>query len=107
MIFKLNDNDNIKEKTKTKQVVSFKDHAINIGLDAHKKNWSVSIYVGQTFAKTFHQESVGTILLSHLRAYYPEGNYRACYEAGFCGFSVQRELTALGVHTLIRSRKGS
>lgn len=89
---------NIKEKKKTKETVSFKDHDINIGLDVHKKNWSVSIYVEQTFVKTFHQESIGTVLLSHLQTHYPNGNYRACYKAGFCGFSVQRELTALGIH---------
>lgn len=88
----------IKEKKETREVVSFKDHNINIGLDIHKKNWSVSIYVEQTFVKTFHQESEGSILLSHLQTNYPYGNYSACYEAGFCGFSVQRELTALGIH---------
>ena len=89
---------NIKEKKKPAETVSFKNHEINIGLDVHKKNWSVSIYVDETFVKTFHQESAGTILLSHLQTHYPDGNYRACYEAGFCGFSVQRELTALGIH---------
>ncbi len=89
---------NLKEKNQTRETVSFKNHNINIGLDVHKKNWSVSIYVDDTFVKTFHQESVGVILQSHLQAHYPHGNYRSCYEAGFCGFSVQRELTALGIH---------
>lgn len=28
---------------------------------------------------------------------YPGAVYKACYEAGFCGFSVQRELSALGI----------
>lgn len=89
---------NIKEKKKPAETVSFKNHEINIGLDVHKKNWSASIYVDQVYVKTFHQESIGRILQSHLQTHYPDGTYRACYEAGFCGFSVQRELTALGIH---------
>lgn len=92
---------NIKEKTKTKESISFKGQTINIGLDVHKKNWSASIYLDDRFVKTFHQESTGTILLQHLKANYPDAVYKACYEAGFCGFSVQRELTALGVECCV------
>ena len=88
---------NIKEKTKTKEKVSFVGQTIHLGIDVHKKNWSVSVYLGDKFVKTFHQESIGTILLQHLKTNYPEAIYKACYEAGFCGFSVQRELTLLGI----------
>jgi transposase len=88
---------NIKEKTKTRETISFAGQTINIGLDVHKKNWSASIYLEDKFVKTFHQESTGTILLQHLKTNYPDANYNACYEAGFCGFSVQRELTSLGI----------
>lgn len=92
---------NIKENIKPREKVSFKGQIINIGLDVHKKNWSSSIYVGDKFVKTFHQESTGTILLAHLKTNYPEATYRACYEAGFCGFSVQRELEALGIECFV------
>jgi transposase len=88
---------NIKEKTKTRKTINFKGQIIHIGLDVHKKNWSVSIYLGDKFVKTFHQESLGTVLLQHLQTNYPEAVYKACYEAGFCGFSVQRELSLLGI----------
>lgn len=88
---------NIKQKTKTREIISFAGQTIHIGLDVHKKNWSVSIYLGDKFVKTFHQESTGSILLQHLKTNYPEADYKACYEAGFCGFSVQRELLALGI----------
>lgn len=88
---------NIKQKSKTRKTTSFAGQTINLGLDVHKKNWSVSVYLNDTFIRTFHQESNGKVLLQHLKSNYPEGNYKACYEAGFCGFSVQRELTALGI----------
>lgn len=85
---------NIKE---TRETISFSGQFINIGLDVHKKNWSASIYLGDKFVKTFHQESTRTILLKHLKVNYPDAVYKAFYEAGFYGFSVQRELTALAI----------
>lgn len=88
---------NIKEKIKKRETTSFKGQQINVGLDVHKKNWSVSIYLEQQFIRTYHQESNGSILLKHLQTNYPEGIYRTCYEAGFCGFSLHRELTSLGI----------
>jgi len=88
---------NILKKSKPRDSVSFKDQTIHIGLDVHKKNWSVSLYLEERFIKTFHQESSVAILLQHLKTNYPEAIYKACYEAGFCGFSLQRELTALGI----------
>ena len=88
---------NIKEKTKTRESISFKGQTINIGLDVHKKNWSVSIYFGEKFIKIFRQEFIGTILLQHLKTNFTEAIYKACYEAVLCGYSVQRELTSLGI----------
>lgn len=88
---------NIREKSKKRETLSFIGQQINVGIDVHKKNWSVSVYIGQEYARTFHQESNGAALLKHLQTNYPAGIYRACYEAGFCGFSLQRELTSLGI----------
>lgn len=51
--------------------------------------------------KTFHQNNDPQALLSHLNENYPYGKYMACYEAGFCGSSVQRKLTALGIECLV------
>jgi transposase len=46
-------------------------------------------------------ESSGYILLKFLQNNYPNGKYHACYEAGFCGFSVQRELTSLSIECIV------
>ena len=86
-----------KIKQKIRETISFAGQIIHIGLDVHKKNWSASIYLNDVFVKTFHQESIGKILLQYLKVNYPEATYKACYEAGFCGFSVQRELSNLGI----------
>lgn len=86
-----------KNKEKNRETISFQGQTINVGLDVHKKNWSVSLYLGDNFVKTFHQPSQGQALLQHLKTNYPNASYKACYEAGFCGFSVQRELAFLGI----------
>jgi transposase len=86
-----------KIKQKKQETISYKGHTIHIGLDVHKKNWSVSLYLNDVFIRTFHQESSGQALLQHLQTNYPGGIYKACYEAGFCGFSIQRELSHLGI----------
>jgi transposase len=91
----------IKVKQKKQETISYKDQIINIGLDVHKKNWSVSLYLNDVFIRTFHQESNGQALLQHLQSNYPQGIYKACYEAGFCGFSVQRELRQLGIECCV------
>ncbi len=87
----------IKEKTESREKISFQGKNIYVGLDVHKKNWFSTIYVEQQFVKTFHLESDGDILYRYLTNNYPDGNYHACYEAGFCGFSVYRQLESLGI----------
>ena len=84
-----------------REKADFSSKTIYCGLDVHKKNWSVTIYLEDRYIKTFSQPTGGSILLSHLINNYPNGNYVACYETGFCGFSVQRELTALGIACMV------
>lgn len=92
---------NIKEKVKKLERVDYTSKNIYVGLDVHKKNWYATVYVEQQFIKTFHLESSGAILLKFLQNNYTNGIYHACYEAGFCGFSVQRELTSLGIQCIV------
>ncbi len=91
----------LKEKIEKTKLVDFAGKHIYVGLDVHKKNWYATVYVEQQFIKTFHLESTGSILLKFLQNNYPNGIYHACYEAGFCGFSVQRELTFLGIKCIV------
>jgi transposase len=87
----------VKQILQIQETVNFDGQFINLGMDVHKKNWNISIYLNQFFVRSFHQVSDGQVLLNHLKKNYPGGIYRACYEAGFCGFSIQRELADLGI----------
>lgn len=78
-------------------------NGINIyaGIDTHLKNWRVTIMVGETYYKTFSADPNAFSLASYLRKNFPNGNYLSAYEAGFCGYSVHRELEKLGIKNII------
>lgn len=91
-----------KIQTKTqKEAVNFIGKEIYLGIDVHKKNWNISVYLGEVFYQTFHQVSDSKVLLRYLTHHFPGGSYKACYEAGFCGFSVQRELSSLEIDCIV------
>jgi len=92
----------VKEKEVSQRIVAdFSQFTIYCGLDVHKKNWNVSVYVDGLFARRFQQPSNAEALLTFLQSNYPNGKYKACYESGFCGFSVQRSLQSVGIDCIV------
>lgn len=81
--------------------VNFAGKIIYSGIDTHKKSWNVSICIDDLFVKRFHQEADCKALHSFLTKQYPGARYVACYEAGFKGFSIQRELSELGIECVV------
>lgn len=86
--------------TKNRQS-DFTGQSIYVGLDVHRKSFTVSIEGERLFYKTFTQPPVPEILVDHLHRNYPGANFYAVYEAGFCGFWIQRKLQRLGVHCIV------
>lgn len=74
---------------------------IYCGIDAHLKNWKITIMVDATYYKTFSMDPDASTLASYLRKNFPNGNYLSAYEAGFCGYSVHRELEKSGIKNII------
>lgn len=81
--------------------MDFKGQNIYCGIDVHDKSWKSSIIVENTFHKTFSHNPEPIILYNYLCKNFPGGNYYAAYEAGFCGFWVQKELQRLGINTIV------
>lgn len=79
----------------------FEDHTIYVGIDFHLKSWKVSIYIDEFELKTFTQPPDSRRLASYLKKNYPGANYKSVYEAGFSGFSTQRELKDLGIDCIV------
>lgn len=76
---------------------------INIycGIDTHLKNWRVTILVDEVFFKTISIDPRAEVLSKFLTKNFPNGNYFSAYEAGFCGYSVHRDLQKKGIQNII------
>lgn len=82
----------IRLKSKKTKVLDFSGQNIFIGLDVHSKNWSVTLHSEGFKLKTYSQALQAFILLNC-----PGAKYKAVYEAGFCGFTIQRAFEAQGI----------
>ena len=81
----------------TKQSPDFTGQNIYVGIDTHFKSWMVSIYSDEFELKTFGQEPDVDRLENYLHKHYPNANLRLAYEAGFCGFWIQRSFAKKGI----------
>ena len=86
--------------TKVKEL-DFKGTTIFCGLDVHKASWRVNIRDTELELKDFTQAADPNLLHRHLIRNYPGAKYKVGYEAGFCGFGIQRELSALGIECVL------
>ena len=80
---------------------SFEGKTIFCGIDSHKKNWSISIYIDDSYYTYVHQVPDAEALKKYLTSNFPGAKYVACYEAGFAGFSIQRKLSATGIDCIV------
>lgn len=80
------------------KVIDFTGHNIYVGIDVHAKSWAISIYSEEFELKSFTQPPNTEQLFSYLSKHYPGAKVQVGYEAGFCGFSVQRDFARKGIH---------
>ncbi len=66
--------------------LDFKGQQIYVGMDIHKKSWSISILTDDLEHKTFTQPPHVEALVKYLKRNFPGGTYNSVYEAGYCGF---------------------
>ena len=85
---------------KVKQL-NFEGKTIYCGLDVHKTNWKVKARMDSTDIASFSQNPDPMALSNHFKMLYPGAELKVVYEAGFCGFGIQRSLTALGIECII------
>jgi transposase len=82
--------------------LSFKDQDFYIGIDLHKKQWTISVIsMDMVMGKSISIDPSPKALLTYLSRRYPGGNYHAACEAGFSGFWAVRELNQLGIECML------
>lgn len=84
-----------------KALKNFEGQPLYIGIDVHKKSWSVSILGEHSSFKGFTQPPSAQVLYQYLTKNFPHAHYKAAYEAGFCGFKHCKELIDLGVDCIV------
>jgi transposase len=78
------------------KTLDFSGHTIFCALDAHKKSWRINTRDKDFELEDYSQDPCPENLYKHLRSRYPGAKYKIAYEAGFCGFGIQRSLSKYG-----------
>lgn len=86
---------------KLQERADFSGKKIFVGMDVHSKNWNNSIYYEGQFLRSFQQPPQVDALAKLLKKDYPGATYYCAYEAGFCGFWIQRELEKNGISCIV------
>ncbi|RPJ10628.1 MAG: IS110 family transposase [Deltaproteobacteria bacterium] len=81
--------------------LDFTGQPIYIGLDVHKKSWSVSISTQHGQYKNLSQPPETDKLVRYLRSHFPGAQYCSTYEAGYCGFWIHDQLKTNGIDCLV------
>lgn len=72
-----------------------------IGIDVHKKQWTVTVRFKKMELTTFSMNPFPDELWKYMRRRYPKGTYHSVYEAGFCGFWIHRQLSSFGFNSMV------
>jgi len=83
------------------KVTSVESIDLFIGIDVHKKQWSVSIYSGQIHHRTFSQPPNPEALKTYLDKHFPAAKVICAYEATKFGFWIARKLQSFGYKCLV------
>lgn len=81
--------------------LDFTGQDIFVGIDVHKKHFTVTIQGALLVYKTFNQPPESKPLVNYLIKHFPKANYFAAYEAGFCGFWLHKELESQGINCIV------
>jgi transposase len=80
---------------------NFSTIQLYIGIDVHKKQWSVSIFSDATHHRTFSQPASPDALKSYLNHHFPKARVVCAYEATKLGYWIHRRLSDFGYTCLV------
>ncbi|NTS39760.1 transposase [Flavisolibacter sp. BT320] len=72
-----------------------------IGLDVHKKSWSVTLQEGRTVLKRFSMAADAEALVHYVQKKYSSYSVECCYESCCVGYHIYRALNAVGWKVLV------
>jgi len=72
-----------------------------IGIDVHKKSWSVNLRTDLFDHKTFSMNPSANELIRYVDEHFPGYRVKCCYEACCCGYTAFREFSEVGWEVLV------
>jgi transposase len=96
----------MKEETKEgtvmdRQDIDYTNRDFFLGIDVHSKSWRVTVRTMGMELKTFSMDPSPGQLHRYMNRRYPGGRYHSVYEAGFCGYWIDRELKGYGFNNVV------
>ncbi len=80
---------------------NFAGQTFFVGLDVHKKQWTVAIRTQGILVQRMSMNPSPKELRRFLDRTYPGGTYQSVYEAGFCGFWIHQQLLEQGIENSV------
>jgi transposase len=87
--------------TNLQNSIDFNGQKFYVGLDVHKKSWSVTVRSLERQVAHFTQPPSVEALVKTLKNKFPGGIFYSAYEAGFCGTGHHEQLCKLGIINII------
>jgi transposase len=87
--------------TITAQPRSYVGESIYVGIDVHKRTYSVVVRAQQTEVKRWTTAAEPAKLGEQLHKFFAGASIYTAYEAGFSGFVLHRELTRQGIRSIV------
>jgi transposase len=86
---------------KDKNIIDFTGKTLYVGIDIHQKDWQVAT-VHEELCLGNHRMSANIgKLIKHLQTRYPGATLKCVYESSAWGFTLQRQLTAVGIDCIV------
>jgi len=79
----------------------FQEQKFYVGIDVHKKSWSVVVRSLGLLVDHFTQPPSVRTLVNRLQHKFPGGEFYSSYEAGFSGTSMHEQLCRFGVKNIV------
>ena len=80
---------------------SYEGKTIYVGIDVHKRTYSVVTVVSGIVVKKWRTVANPTKLALQLIRYFPGASLKTAYESGFSGFVLHRTLEKAGLHNIV------
>jgi transposase len=87
--------------TITNKSTAFSGQPFYVGLDVHKKSWTITVRSLNLELRHFTQSPDVSRLARYLNQEFAGGEFFSAYEAGFCGTSIHTALCAAGIRNIL------